>query len=487
MAEKNSNSWLSLLTGLSGKVLFLTIIFVMLGEVLIFLPSIANFRIQWLKTRIAQAEIAALAAEAAPNQIVDAELRSTILKGAGVNAVSLTRGAKRQLMLRGSDEGMIDEAFDLRPGMYYTTIGEAFAVMFRQKDRFVSVIDKPPAMSGDTIEISLHEWPLRDAMLRYGLNILALSIVLSLIVATMIFAALNRVLVKPMKRLSANMMAFGDRPEDPTRVIVPSQRNDEIGIAENELHSMQTQLRGSLQQKTHLAALGLAVSKVSHDLRNMLTSAQLISDRLSEVRDPTVQRFAPKLISSLDRAILFLNQTITYGRAQELPPRRETLRLIEVVNEVFEVIALMAGSTVKLSNQVQALTTIDADHEHLIRILTNLARNAVQALDTRRGVGDEVRIAATRQGNITIITVSDNGPGIPPAVRNKVFEAFQTSARAGGTGLGLAISAELTQAHGGSICVLESSELGTVFEITIPDRVEELHGHAKRMSKIMNV
>jgi signal transduction histidine kinase len=485
MAEEPSNSWFRLLTGLSGKVLALTIVFVMLGEVLIFLPSIANFRIQWLKTHIAQAEIAALAAEAAPNQIVDAELRSTILKGAGVEAVSLTRGDRRQLMLRSNDEGMVDETFDLRPGMYYTTIGQAFAVMLRQHDRLVSVIDKPPAMSGDVIEISLHEWPLRDAMLRYGLNILALSIVLSLTVAAMIFAALNRVLVKPMQRLSANMISFGDKPEDPSRIITPTVRTDEIGIAERELNSMQLQLQGNLQQKNHLAALGLAVSKVSHDLRNMLTSAQLISDSLSEVKDPTVQRFAPKLISSLDRAITFLNQTITYGRAQELPPRRENLYLREITSEVFESAALMAGGGVQLHNNVPQSVIVDADREQLIRILTNLTRNAVQALDTRHTIGNEVRIEALRQGSVTVISVADNGPGIPPAIRDKVFEAFQTSARIGGTGLGLAISAELVQAHGGSISVLETGEMGTIFEVTIPDRVEELHGKTGRISRLV--
>lgn len=483
MAKANSNSWLRLLTGLSGKVLLLTIIFVMLGEVMIFLPSIANFRIQWLKTRIAQAEIASLAAEAAPNQIVDDELRSTILKGAGVDAVSLTRGDKRQLMMRSGDGGIVEETFDLRPGMFYNTIGQAFSVMLRQSDRIVSVIDKPPAMSGDVIEISLHEWPLRDAMLRYGLNILALSVALSLLVAAMIFAALNRVLVKPMKRLSANMIAFGDKPEDGSRVILPSRRRDEIGIAEHELQSMQMQLQGSLQQKTHLAALGLAVSKVSHDLRNMLTSAQLISDRLGEVRDPTVQRFAPKLISSLDRAILFLNQTITYGRAQELPPRPEQLQLREVVEEVFDALALMSD-TVILSNKVHSAITIDADREHLIRILTNLMRNAVQALATRRGSGDKIEITALRKGNVTTIAIRDNGPGIPPAIRGKVFEAFQTSARAGGTGLGLAISAELTKAQGGTICVLESTENGTVFEVSIPDCLHEIQGRIGQVSSV---
>ena len=486
MVEKSADKWVRLLRGLSGKVLLLTIVFVMLGEVLIFLPSIANFRIQWLKTRIAQAEIAALAAQAAPNQIVDAELRGTILKGAGVEAVALTKGDKRQLILRANQDGTVDETFDLRPGMYYPTIGQAFAVMFRQSDRLISVIDKPPAMSGNVIEISVHEWPLRDAMLRYALNIFALSIVLSLVVATMIFAALNRVLVRPMQNLSANMMAFGDRPEDPTRIIAPSHRNDEIGIAERELKMMQQQLQGSLQQKTHLAALGLAVSKVSHDLRNMLTSAQLISDRLGGVKDPTVQRFAPKLISSLDRAIMFLNQTITYGRAQELPPAREVLRLTSVVAEVFEVATLLAGKKIQLVNSVDKLTTVDADREHLIRILTNLIRNSIQALETIHLPEKKVGISAKRQGTVTTIEVADNGPGIPANIRARVFEAFQTSARAGGTGLGLAISAELAQAHGGTICVADSTEAGTVFIITIPDRAEEVRGRNGRSLKKMN-
>lgn len=470
MVQNSMRQWLGLLRGLSGKVLMLTIIFVMLGEVLIFLPSIANFRIQWLKTRVAQAEIAALAAEAAPDQIVDAELRSTILKGAGVDAVSLTRDGKRQLMLRSEVQGMVTETFDLRPGMYYTTIGQAFAVMFRQSDRVVAVIDKPPAMSGDVIEIALHEWPLRDAMLRYGLNILGLSIVLSLTVAAMIFAALNRVLVKPMQRLSANMMAFGDKPEDPTRIVSPSNRNDEIGIAERELKSMQTQLHGSLQQKNHLAALGLAVSKVSHDLRNMLTSAQLISDRLGEVKDPTVQRFTPKLIMSLDRAISFLNQTITYGRAQELPPRREIVCLKDVVDEVYETAGLLAAPSIILTNSVSENIPIDADREHLIRILTNLVRNGIQAMQSDPRSDHHINITAARDMLSTAVHIADNGPGIPPIIRHKMFEAFQTAARSGGTGLGLAISAELAQAHGGSICVLKTDDTGTVFEITIPDR-----------------
>jgi signal transduction histidine kinase len=460
------------LAGLSGKVLLLTIVFVMLGEVLIFLPSIANFRVQWLKTHIAQAEIAALAAEAAPGQIVDADLRTTILRGAGVEAVAVMRGDKRELVLRGEHPGVVVETFDLREGQYYTSVLPAFSVMFMREDRLISVIDKPPAMTGNTIEIALHEWPLREAMLAFGLRILGLSVALSLLVAGLIFTALNRVLVKPMRRISANMMHFSERPEDSARVIAPTLRSDEIGIAEHELNAMQVQLQGLLQQKTRLAALGLAVSKVSHDLRNMLTSAQLISDRLGNVKDPTVQRFAPKLITSLDRAISFLNQTLTYGRAQELPPRREILLLHDVIEDVFETLRFQAGNRIELVDDVPRDIEVDADHEQLIRILTNLVRNAIQAIETRPATGDEIRIGAFRDAKTLHVQIKDSGPGIPPAVRNRMFEAFQTAARSGGTGLGLAISAELLNAHGGSIRVAETSEKGTILELILPDRAK---------------
>jgi signal transduction histidine kinase len=470
MAEPGTSNHIGPLAGLSSKVLLLTVVFVMLGEVLIFLPSIANFRIQWLKTRIAQSEIAALAVDAAPGQIVDSELRSTILKGAGVEAVSVMRNNQRQLVLRGNAEGMVDETFDLRPGMYWNTIGDAFKVMLASKDRLIAVIDKPPAMTGEAIEIALHELPLRDAMYGYALRILGLSVALSLIVAGLIFAALNRLLVRPMRKLSVGMMRFREMPEDPNRVIAPSIRRDEIGIAERELQSMQKQLQSMLQQKSHLAALGLAVAKVSHDLRNMLTSAQLISDRLGGLKDPTVQRFAPKLISSLDRAIGFLNQTLVYGRAQEMPPRRENLKLHDVVDEVIDLMTPWAGELTRLHNGVAGPVMVDADREQLVRILNNLVRNALQAIDTRKLARNDVHIKAIRTAAATEIMVCDNGPGIPPNIREHLFEAFQTSARQGGTGLGLAIAAELVKSHGGEISVVETSPEGTVLKVVIPDR-----------------
>ena len=465
-----------LLRGLSGKVLALTILFVMLGEVLIFLPSIANFRIQWLKGRVAQAEIAALAAEAAPDRILSSDLRTEILKGAGVLVVSLTRGNKRQLILRSEGDHMIDASYDLRTTRWLDAITDAFGTMLQTGPRVIGVIDYPPNMSGDIIEVALLEEPLRKAMYGYGFNILILSVILSLIVASMVFAALNIVLVRPMKRLTRNMLFFRQNPEDLSRVMVPSGRRDEIGLAERELHDLQTELASMLQQKSRLAALGLAVSKVSHDLRNMLSSAHLISDRLSMAEDPTVKRFAPKLISSLDRAIDFLSQTLKFGRAQEPPPARERLKLRDLADEVIDSTVVQASSRVVLFNQVPADTLIDADREQLNRVLTNLLRNAIQALE---GLEDNtaeghVTVRSWREGSVVTVEIKDNGPGIPERVRPRLFEAFQSAAKSGGVGLGLAIASELIRSHGGEIRLHSTGPGGTVFHVVVPDVVAEL-------------
>ena len=468
-----------LLRGLSGKVLAMTVAFVMLGEILIFLPSIANFRIQWLKGRIAQAEIAALAAEAAPDRILSSDLRTEILKGAGVLVVSLTRGNKRQLMLRSDTDHMIDAAYDLREVRWVPAILDAFAVMIGTEERFIGVTDRPPNMSGDVIEVALYEAPLRKAMIGYGINILILSVILSVIVAGLVFAALNVVLVRPIKRLTRNMLAFREDPEDRSRIIAPSRRRDEIGLAERELHDMQSDLSALLQQKSRLAALGLAVAKVSHDLRNMLSSAHMISDRLSMAEDPTVKRFAPKLIVSLDRAIAFLTQTLKFGRVQEPPPMREKLALKELADEVIEAAVLQATSRVVLFNHVPPDAMIDADRDQLHRVLTNLLRNAIQSIEAvdeepGRMSDGHVTISAWREGSVLTIDVRDNGPGIPEQVRPRLFEAFQSAAKPGGVGLGLAIAAELIRAHGGEIRLQGTGPEGTIFHVVVPDQVVEL-------------
>jgi signal transduction histidine kinase len=280
-----------------------------------------------------------------------------------------------------------------------------------------------------------------------------------------------------MRRITANMMAFRADPENPLRVISVSRRRDEMGLAEHELASMQADLSSMLQQKSRLAALGLAVSKINHDLRNLLTSAQLFSEGLTMLPDPRVQRFAPKLMRALERAIAFCESTLSYGRAQEPPPDRRTVALMEIVDDVRDTLGLSPDFPICWITSVERGLMVDADRDQLLRMLINLTRNAMQALETlapNDPARDQVRITGRREGSVVVIEVADTGPGFSEQARAKLFQPFHGSTRSGGAGLGLVIAEELVRAHGGEIALVDGT-IGATFHVKIPDRPIPLH------------
>jgi signal transduction histidine kinase len=465
--------------GLSAKLLFLTLIFVMLAEVLIFVPSVANFRVNWLTDRLTAAQLAALAAEAVPGGVVPDALRTELLRTAQVRAVAVKRSTERRLVLPPDSASEIDETFDFRASSRPQGAGHEFAarlhliwaalgVFTAREGRLIRVIGEPGMRAGDFIEVVLPEAPLKVAMIRFGLNIMGLSVIISVITAALVYFALNGLLVQPMMRIAHNMLRFSEKPEDASRIIVPTQRRDEIGTAERELAHMQVQLTQTLQQKNRLAMLGLAVSKISHDLRNMLANAQLLSDRLSSLPDPAVQRFAPKLIASLGRAINLCESTLQFGRAEEAAPRRELLLLHPLVIEVGDSLGLPREG-VEWSIEMDERLQIDADRDQLFRILSNLCRNAMQALEQQEAAKGHIRVIGHRDGKSVTLAVIDDGPGVPEKARAHLFQAFQGSVRKGGTGLGLAVAQELVTAHGGVIRLLDTDR-GAAFEFDIPDR-----------------
>jgi signal transduction histidine kinase len=251
---------------------------------------------------------------------------------------------------------------------------------------------------------------------------------------------------------------------------VPSARHDEVGTAERELASMQKQLSQQLLQKNRLAQLGLAVSKINHDLRNMLANAQLISDRLTTIADPTVQTFAPKLIASLDRAINFCTDSLRFGRAEEATPRRELMLLKPLIEDVGDALFLPRDGQIGFTMDIDDTLRIDADREQLFRIISNLVRNAVQAIESQEdSAKGDIRISGRREGRKVTVEVSDDGPGVPAAARQHLFRAFQGSTRIGGTGLGLAIAQELTAVHGGTLKLADTAR-GATFVLELPDR-----------------
>jgi hypothetical protein len=462
--------------GLSGKLLVLTTLFVMIAEVLIYVPSIANFRLNWINDRLAAAYTAALVLDAAPSGMVPESLAKQILDSIGARAVAMKMGLRRRMLAVTETPPPIDRDFDMRHVSAFAAIYDAFDALLESNGGVMRVVGPAP-MGGEFIELIMDEPPLRAAMLRFSINIMLLSLVISGVTAMVVYLTLHYMFVRPMRRLTADMMAFRQDPENSSRIVAPSGRGDEIGTAEREFATMQTELASLLNQKNRLAALGLAVSKINHDLRNLLSSAQLFSDRLSSLPDPGVQRFAPKLMRALERAIAYCQSTLSYGRVQEAPPDRRMIAIEPLVEEVNETLGLAADAPIRWITAVERGLMIDADPDQLFRILLNLARNAAQALDSRaaRDPGrDQIRITGRREGGVVVIEVSDTGPGFSERARAHLFEAFQGSTRSGGTGLGLAIAAELVRAHGGEIGLVEGT-IGATLRITIPDRAVELN------------
>ena len=438
----------------------------MLAEVLIFVPSIARFREDYLMARLEKAQIASLAQIAADDMITP-ELEAELLANAQVFNIVLRRDEFRQLVLSSPIPGPVVADYDLRMAGPVMLIRDAAEVLWRADNRVVRVIGNPTLDGGILIEVTLESAPLRAAMIDYGIRILLLSALISAVTAALLFVAVRRLLVMPIRRVVQHMQAYAEAPEDARSVIVPNAGVTELRQAEEALQSLQTQLTGALRQRERLAQLGGAVAKISHDLRNILTTAQLFADRLEGSADPTLARFVPKLVGSITRAANLTEATLAFGKAEEPPPRLLRIPLLALAEEVVEAEGLLPEGPVQCLIDISANLVIRADHEQMFRVLSNLVRNARQAIEGQGG-GGTIELSAGENESEWWLRVGDSGPGLPLKAREHLFAAFQGGARRGGTGLGLAISAELVRGHGGRLELARSDVEGTKFMIHLP-------------------
>ena len=453
---------------LSGRILVLTLVFVAVAEVLIFVPSVARFRVDYLQSRLELAQLAALAQLATPEEgPVAPALERELLKTADVFNVVLRRPNVRELVLSGAMPQPPSETFDLLQASDVELMRDAVMVFFAPEDQVIRVIGRAELGAQGEIEVTLTEGPLRQAMIAFGLRILYISLAVSLAVAALLFVAVRHYVVKPIRRVVDHMAAYRDAPEDASGVIEPANRIRELREAETALRDLQLQLTRALRQKERLAALGGAVAKISHDLRNLLTTAQLLADRIESSADPAVRRTAPKLVASLDRAISLCERTLTYGKAEEPPPVLADVALLPILREVAENESVPTEGRVAVTVEARPGLAVRADADQLFRVMTNLARNAVQAIEAS-GKPGTVRLLADRPGDRVVIRVADSGPGLPPKARENLFQPFSGGARRGGAGLGLVIAAELAKGHGGALELESTGSSGATFRLVWP-------------------
>ncbi len=448
-------------TGLSARLLVLTVFFILLAEMLIFVPSVARDRLAYLDDRLDAARLAVFALEATPDNMVSQTLANELLADVGAHGI-IVHKEDATLMIDSQMPPTPNMTFDLRGVGMFTLIRDAITALFRSDDRILRVLDVSSKESGVVVEVLLNEAPLRAEMWGFGRRLLGVSIVISLITGALVYLSLQWLLVAPMRRLTQGMIKFREDPADATRVIKPANRLDEVGRAERELAVMQETVRQALAQKERLAALGTAVTKINHDLKNILSTMRLLSDGIADSPAPELRRVAPGLAAAIDRAVALTSGTLDYTRDAAPALRYSRFALAGMVEEI-AMLGLKSGAMpLQVDNKVPPPIIVAADRDQLFRVLENLVLNAAQ-------VGAQnVVLHAAETKDLVMIEIGDDGPGMAPKARENLFRPFAGSARPGGTGLGLAIAREILRAHGGDIVLDESTGSGTIFRLSLP-------------------
>ncbi len=456
-----------LLRSLSARLLVLTVFFVMVSEVMIFVPSVARFRMTYFENRLAAGHIATAAVEASATGELEPGLRDKLLAQVGALGVAAYRRDGTVLRLDSSRPPQPDFMIDLTHPDILLAIRGSFRTLLGKGDRILRVLGPSTTGTPETVEVLLEEAPLRSEMWDFGIRILELSVVISLVTAALVYLSLQWLLVRPMRRITASMMNFREDPEDASRMIAASGRQDEIGVAERELGVLQKTVHQALGQRARLAALGTAVTKINHDLRNILATARLVTDGLTASAAPEVRRVAPRLLDAIDRAVALCTHTLDFSREGAPPLAPSQFSIASLIDEIGPGLGL-SGDDLTIDCAIPADLTVEADRDQLYRVLLNLARNAVEA-GARR-----LRCTAACENGIIAIEIVDDGPGLPPKARDNLFRPFFGSARPGGSGLGLAIARELMRAHGGELALVSSTGRGTVFRLTLPAPARKL-------------
>jgi signal transduction histidine kinase len=439
--------------GLAARVLAVTVGFVFLAMGLFYVTRLTAHREMWLHSKISWAQTAVEAFDLAGPNPPSADLSRKILNGVAVKSIAITTPKdRREFVLPGVDPDKV-ERIATDGVSFLDSVAATFHALFAPP-RTIVKLSSSPQSSNPAIEITLDEAPLIESLWRVSRNFRDISLTIAAVVTCVLWAALWRMVLRPVRRLTSNIIAFGESPQDASRVIAPSGRGNEIGRAEAALAVMQRSLAHELAQGKRLAELGMAVARINHDLRNMLSAAQLISDRLATIPDPLAQRLAPRLVATLDRAIQFCQSTLTYGASRDLPPSRRPFDLSELVLQVVESAKAENDAAIDYNIDIPPRFCVYADADHIVRVLENLSRNAAQALMAKvaaDGRPKAIRFAAIRTDGLALIEVSDTGPGFPADQSERIFEPFHKSTSEAGAGLGLAIAADLVTRNGGTI------------------------------------
>lgn len=350
---------------------------------------------------------------------------------------------------------------------------DAFASFFGPEEGFIRVVAPAKYESDDTLELVIPRGKLKWDMHDYFKRIFFLSLTIAIITGGLIYFSMLYIIIRPIEQLAQGVSDFRENPEIRRSQTVPAKRRDEIGQLQRAFFDMKQSVRASFQQRERLALLGMGVAKINHDLRNILTSAQLVSDRLASDKEERIAKMGERLNRSLDRGVKLTAEVLEFSTAHEGAGEFQDVRISFLLGEVAgDVLGAfgMGARKISFKNRVPTGLSVRVDPDHTYRIFHNLFRNAGQAL---AGMADDkasrqLHVRAEKSGETVKIYVMDTGPGLPEKAQENIFKAFSGSTGRGNTGLGLTISKELAEGMGGDLVLDKTGPGGTTFLVTLP-------------------
>lgn len=465
MTELPAKRSLLLENSLSARVIVYSLLVTVLVTSLMALPLIAHYSDTWLKNRVAASHLVSLATEASPNGLVDLDLQKRLLGQAHVFGVTVRKADGSILMLGPNMPLVHDLYYDLRQANILAMLNLLIkAATNTGSNKVIHITGNAPGENAVLVEIDIGCHDLILQAMEGTKRALGTALFTALLVSIFFYGFLQVTVVYPLQRLTNGILAFRSAPADINRSNLLSGRIDEIGIAEEAFQQMQNDIRSALVLRTRLAAIGMAVTKIQHDLRGTLSSVVMASDTLEASHDPEVRRVLPGLITAIDRAVELCRSSINYAKEGPLQLKWKRFNLYTLVDELLKECESIRHA--ELINQVPQELSIVGDRAQLYRAIGNLVRNALEA------DSNKIVISTFINEDMLEIDVSDNGTGIPEKVKNQLFKPFMSSTKIGNSGLGLSIARDVVVAHGGTISIVVSGPGRTVFSVRLPFPVD---------------
>lgn len=446
-----------------------TAAFVLLAVALAYPVLAGTFRNNWLVERGQAAQIAALAVEAAPDGRVGDELSRQLLERAQVVSVAVQEQSFRGEILPPAIDISGDlVVVDLRTENFVDGITGAFGHMFAPRGRFLRILLSPSLTRDEVMEVIVQEQGLKNGLIAFSRTLLLLSVIIAGVVGALVYFAIYRLVIQPMRRLTLGIVRFANEPEG-AEIEPMTSGAYEMRRANVALRAMQKTISAAFRQRKRLAELGEAVAKINHDLRNSLSAAQIVSEGLAQSEDPRVKRAVPRLERAIQRAVNLAEATLSHAREDPAEPNLCTVNLVPAIDEAAAEGLAGCGEiewTIDAPRAVNALA--DVDHVH--RIVANLVRNAARAIRDQKDRATPGRVSARvfRDGDSAVVEISDNGPGVPAMVVGRLFQPFAGSGSRGGAGLGLAIARELARGMKGELELSSNGAGGAAFTLRVP-------------------